>query len=299
MARHALDTGTGGELPVTESAPRKEPERASVPVVQHPLPSGEFRENYLLRRRPVMIRAGDLKQLGWRTDRWTPDYLIQRVGSRPVDVQVRQGGVFSPVGPGSHKRMAFDEFVRRVMEGEETTESLYLNLQGYERQLGPPLLQLLGDFTLPVYFRDAEIRWINLWMGRTAGTTQSQMHHDYHDNLYCVVSGAKRFVVFPPSDAPNLYTRARPVRIDPNGVIHYAPQDRDRDPHFSMIRTDRVDHRRFPNYAHTHPREARIEAGDLLFLPAGWFHEVHSEGTHMAINFWADPPPSERVRPDY
>ncbi|KEP67621.1 UNVERIFIED_CONTAM: hypothetical protein HHA_226840 [Hammondia hammondi] len=45
--------------------------------------------------------------------------------------------------------------------------------------------------------------------------------------------------------------------------------------------------------------EVKMVAGDMLYLPAGWFHEVHSfsrretgsEGSsHMALNFWFHPP---------
>ncbi len=36
-------------------------------------------------------------------------------------------------------------------------------------------------------------------------------------------------------------------------------------------------------------------AGDVLYLPAGWFHEVTSQNStgerwHMAINYWFHPP---------
>jgi hypothetical protein len=38
-----------------------------------------------------------------------------------------------------------------------------------------------------------------------------------------------------------------------------------------------------------------LQAGEMLYLPAGWFHEVKSlgvpsEGGHMAINYWFHPP---------
>jgi len=39
---------------------------------------------------------------------------------------------------------------------------------------------------------------------------------------------------------------------------------------------------------------ARLEAGDLLYLPASWFHEVISRGAgaggHLALNLWLAPP---------
>lgn len=31
-----------------------------------------------------------------------------------------------------------------------------------------------------------------------------------------------------------------------------------------------------------------LEAGDLLFLPEGWFHQVESVSTSLSVNFWVD-----------
>lgn len=31
-----------------------------------------------------------------------------------------------------------------------------------------------------------------------------------------------------------------------------------------------------------------LEAGDLLFLPEGWFHQVESVSTSLSVNFWVN-----------
>ncbi|SFQ81159.1 Cupin-like domain-containing protein [Pseudomonas sp. NFPP07] len=31
-----------------------------------------------------------------------------------------------------------------------------------------------------------------------------------------------------------------------------------------------------------------LEAGDLLFLPEGWFHQVQSVSTSLSVNFWVN-----------
>lgn len=41
--------------------------------------------------------------------------------------------------------------------------------------------------------------------------------------------------------------------------------------------------------------ECDLEAGQMLYLPCGWFHEVRSygsseEGGHLALNYWFHPP---------
>ena len=36
--------------------------------------------------------------------------------------------------------------------------------------------------------------------------------------------------------------------------------------------------------------ECTLTAGSMLYLPAGWFHEVRSVGSHCALNYWYHPP---------
>ena len=36
--------------------------------------------------------------------------------------------------------------------------------------------------------------------------------------------------------------------------------------------------------------ECELAAGEMLYLPCGWFHEVSSVGFHCAVNFWFHPP---------
>ena len=41
--------------------------------------------------------------------------------------------------------------------------------------------------------------------------------------------------------------------------------------------------------------ECELKAGEMLYMPCGWFHEVRSysnskEGGHLALNYWFHPP---------
>lgn len=47
----------------------------------------------------------------------------------------------------------------------------------------------------------------------------------------------------------------------------------------------------FPLLAAARLAECDLQAGDMLYLPAGWFHEVSSSGAHCALNYWYHPPP--------
>jgi ribosomal protein L16 Arg81 hydroxylase len=60
--------------------------------------------------------------------------------------------------------------------------------------------------------------------------------------------------------------------------------------HFVLGRDPRTPHLQDP-FAHGGGVNVEIKEGDLLFLPAGWWHQVSShEGQHIAINYWWRPP---------
>jgi hypothetical protein len=54
--------------------------------------------------------------------------------------------------------------------------------------------------------------------------------------------------------------------------------------------------RRFPDFPGVKTAlEVTVTAGQMLYLPAGWFHEVTSSSSrpgepHMAVNYWFHPP---------
>ncbi|EMP39601.1 JmjC domain-containing protein 7 [Chelonia mydas] len=41
---------------------------------------------------------------------------------------------------------------------------------------------------------------VNFWLGESAAVTS--LHKDHYENLYCVISGEKHFLLHPPSDRP-------------------------------------------------------------------------------------------------
>ena len=46
----------------------------------------------------------------------------------------------------------------------------------------------------------------------------------------------------------------------------------------------------FPRLQGARMAECDLATGDMLYLPAGWFHEVSSSGAHVALNYWYHPP---------
>ena len=207
---------------------------------------------------------------------------------------------------------------------------------------------------------------MTLWVGYNNGKpVSSGLHHDFHDNLYLLIAGEKRFKLISPKDAKCMYTVGKIKRIFDNGLITYIDniradganledvaqwrlqeaeiklenaengegdlQEAEREVDDAMdmvlkyntselydsqkskkVKIDPVSEpnsfsqikntcnqeylEKFPKFQNATFYDVTLKAGEALFLPAGWFHEVKScgstdsDGLHMAMNYWMAPP---------
>jgi Cupin-like domain len=52
----------------------------------------------------------------------------------------------------------------------------------------------------------------------------SGLHHDFHDNLYVLLRGCKRFRLYPPTAVQRMYTYGQVRQLYSNGRIVYEGQ---------------------------------------------------------------------------
>ena len=72
---------------------------------------------------------------------------------------------------------------------------------------------------------------VNLWCGRSEQGSSSGLHHDFHDNVYVLIRGRKRFLLFPPGSAAHFSglrgSRGRaPVQEFANGLCAYGLREK-------------------------------------------------------------------------
>lgn len=351
--------------------------------------ASELDERYVSTRRPVVLtgvfeRGSDLRGAA----SWTDAFLRTRCGGGEAThrVETRNASAGERFGLGKYRSMTFDAFMDKFEAGDG---GWYLSAGGKSGAFGAPASALvttdadaasegllpLRPTSIPESLVPADI---NLWMGRSGGApTSSGLHHDYHDNVYVLARGEKRFKVFSPLDAERMYTVGEIRVVHENGLINYkgspatlqdgdyaldngesalefrlreargddndggdesADDDHDDDddfadfdgvddydelnetppesesdesegedvgedggktltdksdpPSFSRVDYERLDE--FPLFKGAIPMEFTVSAGEALYLPAGWFHDVSSQETgsgHVAFNYWFHPPP--------
>jgi hypothetical protein len=111
-----------------------------------------------------------------------------------------------------------------------------------------------------------------IWLGNAITTPT---HLDEWNNIGCVVSGRRRFTLFPPEQIENLYIG--PLDFAPTG----APM--------SLVRLRNPDFDRFPKFrqALAAAQTAELEPGDALFIPPLWWHNVESlQPFNLLVNYW-------------
>lgn len=112
----------------------------------------------------------------------------------------------------------------------------------------------------------------SIWMGTR---TRIAAHFDYPDNVAAVAAGRRRFVLFPPEQVENLYVG--PVDFTPAGQA------------ISLVDFENPDYERFPRYreAIEHAQVAELQAGDAIFIPSLWWHQVEGlDDFNILINYW-------------
>jgi hypothetical protein len=111
-----------------------------------------------------------------------------------------------------------------------------------------------------------------IWLGNAITTPT---HLDEWNNIGCVVSGRRRFTLFPPGQIANLYIG--PLDFAPTG----APM--------SLVSLHEPDFARFPRFreALTVAETAELGPGDAIYIPPLWWHHVESlERFNLLVNYW-------------
>ncbi len=106
------------------------------------------------------------------------------------------------------------------------------------------------------------------WIAYSGAVTK--LHFDHMDNLLGVVSGRKRLILFDADQTKWIY---------PEGFL-------DSNFNFSKVDPENIDNVRFGDVRRAKYWECILAAGEMLYLPANYWHHVRSEGFCVSINTW-------------
>lgn len=200
--------------------------------------------------------------MGGVVKRWplcalTPRDLRERFGEVPVRARVGDyvATAFAP------DRAMRDMLLRTYLDISENPAG---DLPPYVGNL--ELRALNGLCHWPAYFE--KMGSPRFWLG--PARTVTPLHCDYDDNIFAQIRGSKRIFLAPPHHDDYLYVR------EANPVLFGSPFD-----------PEAPDFDAFPLARAASIVEVLVQPGDMLYVPAGWYHQVRALSFSVSANRWA------------
>lgn len=273
---------------------------------QEPTPLQFMR--YVARNRPFVIRGGARDWPAFQ--HWDADYLLETLGDSPVNVASTPNGLADAV-------LSLQDGQQIFVEPQEQTESFagafrYITARGRGEIDGPvkycqtqndnlrgEYQALMADVPASIAFAhvalDRKPDAVNFWLGEGASITA--LHRDNYENVYAQIRGKKQFLLMAPVIAPCVEERSLPL-------ARYEQSDGDeaayglkavvQQPlqHVPVPTWDPLKHVQPPNALGEHVvvYKVDLEEGDMMYLPAMWYHHVRqsggSQGFSCSVNYW-------------
>ncbi|XP_075036199.1 tRNA wybutosine-synthesizing protein 5 isoform X2 [Mixophyes fleayi] len=224
-------------------------------------------------RKPVVLRDLDL---GACKTQWSLDYMSRKGGGREVKIHVSEVPQMDFIKKNFiYRSLPFNVFVRRAAENKHTDFFISEDEKYYLRSLGEDprkdiadiskqFPELATDIQIPEFFEKDQF-FSSVFRISSPGL-QLWTHYDVMDNLLIQVTGTKRVVLYSPRDAQYLYLSG-----DKSEVLN----------------VDNPDLVKYPLFSQARRYECTLQAGDVLFIPALWFHNTVAEEFGVGINvFW-------------
>lgn len=187
--------------------------------------------------------------------RWGPEDFVDRFGDVMVEACVGRSSSSDPDVEWKALRaeMTMSELVRRL-DGND----VYVTTNNAALQR-PELAPLLDEIDVPaeIFGPRLDPKRMGFWFG--AAGTHTSLHHDHANSVLCQVLGRKRVRLAPPESLDLLDTS--------RGVYNTATADR--------------------------PLEVILSAGETLFIPTGWWHEVDALDLAISVTIRAFAWPNE------
>lgn len=182
-------------------------------------------------------------------------------------------------------RLTLDEFLDRMfVDGTADDECTYRLFSIAD--LDGAVAGMIDDIVAavaPLTERHADRQASGVWIGSEGVVTP--LHHDAWTGLLLQMEGSKRVAMYSPTDRANL-----------SFVSPFEPTER-----WSTLpaRSAEADVAEHPRLGHTTRHEAQLDAGETLFIPSFWSHEVEALEANISIPFRFATRPVDYLNPGF
>ncbi|CAH1271383.1 JMJD7 [Branchiostoma lanceolatum] len=235
--------------PLGANVPNKE-----VKILQGFPPPEVFLRDYAIPSVPVLFKAAVTDSTAFKT--WNSDEYFRQfseAGTLTHTIETRKKEIRTQPPTDMTLRQFLDRYSQEdIYMVEGVPKFLRKDVPMPKALLCEPLTKMLVD----------TVMWFS------SGGTKSVLHNDDVDNINCLYDGKKELVFIS-------FQRYRDkVTLDhPEGS-------------YSSIDVDAVDFTKFPGMREVEYHRVNMTAGDCLYIPYRWFHQVNSYGRNIAVNVW-------------
>eukprot|EP00028_Trichosphaerium_sp_Am-I-7-wt_P000239 CAMPEP_0168531590 /NCGR_PEP_ID=MMETSP0405-20121227/15593_1 /TAXON_ID=498012 /ORGANISM="Trichosphaerium sp, Strain Am-I-7 wt" /LENGTH=247 /DNA_ID=CAMNT_0008556531 /DNA_START=55 /DNA_END=794 /DNA_ORIENTATION=+ len=229
----------------------------------------KFVADYVNLRKPVVL-TGMTKQ--WPAlKKWTVDYFNEKYGNLTVPVCKLQGGLSHPPNYEIKTKLSTYLTLMQQQDAHASTRSIQ-DMSDNKEHIVQYLQQcpvsyfkdIQKDYTMPTLLDKAPYTTFGL------NTIFIGLHYDRPlvDNLYCQISGIKRFRMWRPAQGRYF----SPFGFDT--MYCHVSKIPELDANEAQVLKD------FPDFAKASEPDLDIhlEGGDMMYIPRGWWHHV----THIS-----------------
>ena len=208
----------------------------------------EFQEKYMKPQKPVIIKHFYGADSPIYT-KWTFDYFRNELGDLEVGVFDAEGTIRKD--DRSYKaaptKMKFREYLDLVQAGPTSKRLFLFNVFKHKKEL-------FNDFTFPDV-ADNVLKFIPMaFFGGEGAVTRIHRDMDNSNVFLTELAGTKRVVLFDPKYSDLLYRY--PFSTHTSVDINHP------------------DYEKFPGLKKVVGYDCTINAGDTIFMPAGWWHHI-------------------------
>ena len=238
---------------------------------------------------PLVIAGGAGR---WAAvERWSPSYLADLLGNAEIDFKLSSSNVHPDFRQSELRHMfargraPFAEFLRQLVTGSDAErarrlftgdEQFLLRRRDGVTSVNPLLAPLLDDIETPELVPGEQL--YTVWSWFSGRGVRTWLHYDNNGchNLNAQLCGHKRCWLY----APDQLQRMHPFPLGGANPAHNCSQIDAEAPQPEFA----ADLQAAPAWY------AELSAGDLLFIPAWWFHTfLHGGEFNANVNFWWKP----------
>lgn len=220
------------------------------------LSTKRFFDEYVTPKRPVVIKGAVRESDAFRL--WTDEYLAKRAE------------------PHNDAKLVIETVKKESREQDIDELSLGEFLKVYKERsvymVNEVPLYLRDEVVLPQPLQCQQAKQVlqETMMWFSSGGTKSVVHTDDYENILCVYDGVKELVLADSNKFPD--------------VIETIIDKPERS--YSALDVDQVDYSKYPGIEKLEYAKLNLTAGDCLYIPYKWLHQVRSFDRNLAVNFW-------------